>query len=85
MTTRNETPAREPDGAARAQDPGAEPRVLMTLRVSRDSGRTWGRVTEVREDENPVYLSNPIGFPPCTCARCTDRPSDSGPTLRAES
>ncbi len=85
MTPRNETSAREPDGNARVRDPEAGPRVLMTLRVSRDSGRTWGRVTEVREDENPVYLSNPIGFPPCACPRCADRSPDSGTALRVES
>ncbi|MEW2114865.1 hypothetical protein AB0945_06685 [Streptomyces sp. NPDC005474] len=72
MTTRDKALAREPDGGARTQDLGAEQRVLMRLRVSHDSGRTWGRVTEVLEDQNPVILDNPIGFPPCACARCMD-------------
>ncbi len=73
MTTRGETPAREPDDGARTQGLGVEHRVLMTLRVSRDSGRTWGQVTKVREDESPVMRDNPGGFPPCTCPRCTCR------------
>ncbi|MFJ6725972.1 hypothetical protein ACIQPQ_13765 [Streptomyces sp. NPDC091281] len=45
----------------------------MTLRVSRDSGRTWGPVTEVREVENPVILPDSTGYPACTCPRCTLR------------
>jgi len=83
MTTRDEALAREPDGNARTQGLGAEQRVLMTLRVSRDSGRTWGQVTEVREDENPLILDNPISFPPCTCPRCTDhsRRSEASPRV----
>ncbi|MEV6589401.1 hypothetical protein [Streptomyces acidicola] len=85
MTTRDEAPAREPDGNARTQGLGAEQRVLMTLRVSRDSGRTWGQVTEVREGENPVILDNPGGFPPCTCPRCTDHFPRSEAFLRGES
>lgn len=73
MTTRVEALARELDGKARTQGLGTEQRLLMTLRVSRDSGRTWGQVTEVREVENPVILNNPMGFPTCTCPRCTGR------------
>lgn len=82
MTTRDEALAREPDGNARTQGLGAEQRVLMTLRVSRDSGRTWGQVTEVQEEENPVILDNPGRFPPCTCPRCTDRSSHSAASSR---
>ncbi|MFD4571778.1 hypothetical protein ACFWNK_11135 [Streptomyces sp. NPDC058417] len=43
----------------------------MTLRVSRDSGRSWGPVTEVREAGNPVILPDSTGCPACTCPRCT--------------
>ncbi|MER6089600.1 hypothetical protein [Streptomyces bluensis] len=85
MATRDETLAREPDGNARTQGLGAEQRVLMRLRVSRDSGRTWGQVTEVREGENLVILDNPSGFPPCTCPRCTDHFPCSEASLRVES
>lgn len=73
MTTRGEALARDPDRNTRMRGPDAEHRVLMTLRVSRDSGRTWGQLTEVWEVENPVIPDNPIGFPPCTCPRCTDQ------------
>ncbi|MEW2438724.1 exo-alpha-sialidase [Streptomyces caniferus] len=71
MTTSGEILAHKPDGDARIPGLGVEQRVLMTFRISRDSGRTWGPVTEVREDEHPVTPDNPGGFPPCTCPRCT--------------
>lgn len=85
MTTRGEALAREPDRNTRMQGPGTEHRVLMTLRVSRDSGRTWGQVTEVREVDNPVILDNPIDFPPCTCPRCTDHSPHSEASPGVES
>ncbi|MGW4227459.1 hypothetical protein ACWEG1_28825 [Streptomyces bauhiniae] len=47
--------------------------VRMTLRVSRDSGRTWGPRTEVRVGKDPVPPDNPGRFPPCACRRCTAR------------
>ncbi|OWA05767.1 hypothetical protein B9W68_23290 [Streptomyces sp. CS227] len=48
-------------------------RTAMTLKVSRDSGRTWGPVTVVQvEADGPFHVV--IGtFPPCTCSRCTPR------------
>ncbi len=49
--------------------------VRMTLRVSRDSGRTWGPLTEVRVGDNPVPADNSGVFPPCTCGQCTERTS----------
>lgn len=49
--------------------------VRMTLRVSRDSGRTWGPLTEVRVGDDPVLPDNPGGFPPCACRRCAERNS----------
>jgi hypothetical protein len=52
------------------EDPGAEPRALMTLRVSRDSGRTWSPETVVREGDPVVILDNPVRFPDCECTRC---------------
>lgn len=73
MTTRDAALAHKPDGKARTRGLGSSPRALMTLRVSHDSGRTWGQVTEVQEDESPMTLDNPGRFPPCTCPRCTDR------------
>lgn len=49
---------------------GSRPRVLMTLRVSHDSGRTWGRVVEVLEQKERMLSENLVGFPPCSCPRC---------------
>ncbi|MFE7544589.1 hypothetical protein [Streptomyces platensis] len=85
MATRAETTAREPDGDARIEGSGVEQRILMTLRVSRDSGRTWGPVTKVREDENPAITDNPGGLPPCTCPRCTGREPRVGASPRVVS
>lgn len=70
MTTRDDAMAQEPKDDARTQAPTAGHRVLMTLRVSRDSGRTWSQLTEVREDEKAKTPDNPGRFPPCTCPRC---------------
>ncbi|GAA2616651.1 hypothetical protein GCM10009863_33020 [Streptomyces axinellae] len=44
----------------------------MTIRVSRDSGRTWSRKRTVREGEEtrPAPLSRPMEYPPCACPRC---------------
>ncbi|MFZ4266785.1 hypothetical protein [Streptomyces arboris] len=49
--------------------------VRMTLRVSGDSGRTWGPLTEVRVGDNPVLPDHLGGFPPCACERCVERNS----------
>lgn len=49
-----------------------EQRVRMTLRVSRDSGRTWGPVVAVRGGAHPWHLDNPTRPPPCACARCAE-------------
>lgn len=42
---------------------------LMIIRVSRDSGRTWGPTLAVR-DADPIGNINPIAYPPCECPRC---------------
>ncbi|RSS34678.1 hypothetical protein EF906_29060 [Streptomyces sp. WAC08241] len=49
--------------------------VRMTLRVSHDSGRTWGPLKEVRVGNDPVLPDNPGRFPPCACRRCAERDS----------
>lgn len=49
---------------------GEESRARMTLRVSRDSGRTWSVRCEVRDISPLTILANPVRFPPCECARC---------------
>ncbi|MFJ3902166.1 hypothetical protein [Streptomyces sp. NPDC090025] len=42
----------------------------MTLRVSRDSGQTWGPVTSVAVDALAPLLSDPGRYPACACPRC---------------
>lgn len=71
MTASEEPPVRTANDGTRVRGRVPGKPVRMTLRVSRDSGRTRGRVTEVREDEHRVLLVNPGGFPPCACPRCT--------------
>lgn len=47
-------------------------RPLMTLRVSRDSGRTWEpeRTVSTTDDLHPLIT---LAWPPCQCTRCTER------------
>ena len=59
----NEPPVNQPADPSR-----------MTIRISRDSGRTWGPLVEVRageRDRAPLQLST--AFPPCTCPRHRNR------------
>jgi hypothetical protein len=49
--------------------------VRMTLRVSRDSGRTWGPPAEVRVGDNPLPPDTAGGFSPCACTRCAEQNS----------
>lgn len=44
-------------------------RPLMTLRVSRDSGRTWAPVREFWPDDVGLYPDTTSVWPPCTCHR----------------
>ncbi|GAA3304233.1 hypothetical protein GCM10020295_54840 [Streptomyces cinereospinus] len=69
-------------GSTRAVDLGTDRRVLMSLRVSRDSGRTWEQSTRVREGDPFVILSDPGRYPPCACARCTGHDALSATSLR---
>ncbi|MCL7370422.1 hypothetical protein [Streptomyces ardesiacus] len=49
--------------------PGAEPPwKLMTIRVSRDSGRTYGEQIEVTPDDWLPPLQADV-WPPCQCPR----------------
>lgn len=45
-------------------------RPLMTMRISRDSGRTWEpeQAVSASDDLEPLMTS---AWPPCECARCT--------------
>lgn len=45
-------------------------RVIMTMRVSRDSGRTWDKPIVVREGDPIQLLAEPIRYPACSCTRC---------------
>lgn len=52
-------------------------RPLMTMRVSRDSGQTWGPEQAVATtDDLPPLLTS--AWPPCECWRCTERGQGSG-------
>lgn len=42
---------------------------MMTLRVSRDSGKTYGPTRVVRSTEPLMPLETSV-WPPCECARC---------------
>lgn len=53
--------------------------VRMTLRVSRDSGQTWGPRTEVRVGEDPVV---PDRYPPCVCPRCSQQARNAAASFR---
>ena len=41
----------------------------MTMRVSRDGGRTWSRPVVVREGDHLPVLDS-MTWPPCECPRC---------------
>lgn len=71
MTRRDETSVSDPPAGKWSAHLTTEPRVFLRLRVSRDSGRTWGVTTEVREDEKLRLLDNPGALPPCACPRCS--------------
>ncbi|MFJ8693600.1 exo-alpha-sialidase [Streptomyces roseolilacinus] len=58
MTRRNATGGPADDG-----------RPLLTLRVSRDGGRTWGERTTVHSRERLTPLHSSVR-PPCACPRC---------------
>lgn len=80
MATGEMPPPHRPGSDTLAASTTAEPRVRLRLRASRDSGRTWGQVKEVREDEDLPHLENPGSIPPCTCLRYSPgapNPSDS--------
>ncbi len=72
MAIRNTAQGREPEENPRTLVSNAGQRVLMTLRVSRDSGRTWGRTITVHEGD-PVVLMGSPQYPLCECRRCTGR------------
>ncbi|GHI90375.1 hypothetical protein Sxan_77390 [Streptomyces xanthophaeus] len=64
------TPDTERTALGATPDLGIQPRVLMSIRVSRDSGRTWSPRSRVLEGDPFDILSNPGRYPPCECPRC---------------
>lgn len=46
---------------------GVVPGPLMTMRTSRDSGRTWSPVREVWPDDCDVHAWASAVWPPCLC------------------
>ncbi|MFB7518353.1 hypothetical protein [Streptomyces sp. NPDC056144] len=56
--------------------------VRMTLRVSRDSGQTWGPLTNVHVSEDPVIPENPGRYPPCACLRCATQERNTVTSFR---
>lgn len=53
--------------------PESDPTALLTLRVSRDSGRTWASRTVVRSTDTLAPLLTSL-WPPCRCP--LHRPQD---------
>lgn len=58
----------------------ADKRILMTIRVSRDSGKTWMQSTAVHEGDVQIE-PDPLSFPACRCPRCVHAPTGAGPSL----
>jgi hypothetical protein len=48
-------------------------RPLLTLRVSRDGGRTWGPTKEIFADDCSPYAGSE--FPLCACPKCRATPA----------
>lgn len=82
MSARGDGQGYSSDSGPPTQDSGSRPRVLMTLRISHDSGRTWGRVVEVLEQKERRLPENPVGFPPCSCPHCGGRRPRPGADVR---
>ncbi|MEV4872525.1 hypothetical protein [Streptomyces syringium] len=55
---------------ASSREPTPDKAPLMTLRVSRDSGRTYEPTRAVRAGDPWIILENPVRYPPCECPRC---------------
>ncbi len=73
MTTGRESLMQGLERRTPARDQDTDTRVVMTLRVSRDSGRTWGPRRDVRAGNDRGVPVGSWMFPPCTCPRCAGR------------
>ncbi|MFE9664268.1 hypothetical protein [Streptomyces sp. NPDC005955] len=54
------------------QQPPPGERPLLTLRVSRDGGRTWGDPQGVYASTKPAPILTSV-WPTCACPRCAAR------------
>jgi hypothetical protein len=52
--------------------PEERERPLLTLRVSRDGGKTWGKRVEITSTA-PVSEMWVHTWPPCACPRCASQ------------
>ncbi len=60
--------------AEQEKDPFDEVAVpFLTLRVSRDSGRTWGPTVTYQPSRTDTPFDLAGRFPPCQCPRCSRR------------
>lgn len=82
MATPNDVGKRGLGRVAQTLGVGTERRGLMTMRVSRDSGRSWERETVVREGDPVALLYDPGRYPPCECAQCAGWRTHSARSLR---
>lgn len=58
--------------AEQEKDPFDEVAVpFLTLRVSRDSGRTWGPTVTYQPSRKDTPFDLVGRFPPCQCPRCS--------------
>lgn len=58
--------------AEQEKDPFGEVAVpFLTLRVSRDSGRTWGPTVTYQPSRKDTPFDLAGRFPPCQCPRCS--------------
>lgn len=60
------TGARRPEHMTRQRD-GNPDAARMTMRVSRDGGRSWGPTRYVQDTK--TIEDDPLRFPPCGCGR----------------
>jgi hypothetical protein len=62
------------DQAEQQKDPFDEvPGPALTLRVSRDGGRTWGPTVTYQPSRKDTPFDLAGRFPPCRCPRCVRR------------
>ncbi|MFJ3162125.1 hypothetical protein [Streptomyces kanasensis] len=62
-------PVPEPGGRAVGPGPATDTAPLLTLRVSRDGGRTWSAPRAYRATDRLPPLMSGV-WPPCRCPRC---------------